>query len=84
MEASMFDELPSSYRIGLRLRALGADDELIAECLGIDAGNVVALLDIGAHKLENIQRAASRRERTDRPISPLSIPNEDGGGEALS
>ena len=49
------DELPRAYRLGLSLRALGAGDQLIAECLGIDVDSVGALLDIGARKLEHVQ-----------------------------
>src|ERR1700722_7537525 len=56
MSASEFDELPHAYRLGLRLRALGADDELIAECLGLGVHSIVPLLDIAALKLKNAQR----------------------------
>jgi len=58
------DALPRAYRVGLRLRALGADDALIAECLGVDADAIGTLLDIGARKLEQIEHAA--RTRTPR------------------
>ena len=41
MESPDLDDLPRAYRIGLRLRELGADDDLIGDCLGIDpAGRV--------------------------------------------
>jgi hypothetical protein len=56
MDASALDALPRSYRIGLRLRALGADDELIADCLGMDPEGIATLLDIGARKLASIER----------------------------
>jgi len=52
MDDPVLDELPRAYRIGLRLRALGADDDLIADCLEIDPDGIVTLLDIGARKLE--------------------------------
>jgi hypothetical protein len=52
------DALPRAYRVGLRLRALGADDALIADCLGVNADAIVTLLDIGARKLEQIELAA--------------------------
>lgn len=58
MDESPLDELPKAYRIGLRLRALGADDALIADCLDIDRDGVSTLLDIGAHKLERAQDTA--------------------------
>jgi hypothetical protein len=40
----------------LRLRELGADDDLIAECLDIDPAGVKALLDIGTQKLQNARQ----------------------------
>jgi hypothetical protein len=65
MDASGLDDIPRAYRLGLRLRALGADDQLIAECLGIDVGSVAALVDIGARKLEHVQEAARLKGSTD-------------------
>ena len=58
MEQARLDELPNAYRIALRLKALGADDYLIADCLGIDPDGVTALLDIGTGKLERLQQAS--------------------------
>jgi hypothetical protein len=55
MDNAAFDALPRAYRLGLRLRALGADDELIAECLEVDPASVSTLLDIGARKAENLK-----------------------------
>jgi hypothetical protein len=46
------------------LRVLGADDQLIADCLGIEVGSVAALLDIGARKLEHVQDAARLKRST--------------------
>ncbi len=65
MDASGLDELPQAYRLGLSLRALGADDDLIAECLDIDVNSVALLLDIGAYKLEQVRPAAERTVTTD-------------------
>jgi hypothetical protein len=66
MDDPAFDALPRAYRLGLRLRALGADDELIAECLDIDPESIVTLLDIGTAKLEHIQRGNAGRPGDDR------------------
>ena len=62
MDDPWIDELPTAYRIGLRLRALGADDELIAACLDINPYGVEALLDIGTRKLEHLRRSAHNVE----------------------
>lgn len=51
MEPPRLDDLPRAYRIGLRLRALGADDVLIGDCLGMDPAGVPTLLEIGRRKL---------------------------------
>jgi hypothetical protein len=51
MESSDLDDLPRAYRIGLRLQQLGADDDLIGDCLGIDPAGVPTLLEIGRQKL---------------------------------
>ena len=65
MDVFGLDELPRAYRLGLSLRALGADDQLIAECLGIESDSVAALLDIGARKLEHVRDAARLTRPTD-------------------
>jgi hypothetical protein len=52
MESPDLDVLPRAYRIGLRLRELGADDDLIGDCLGIDPAGVPTLIEIGRRKLE--------------------------------
>jgi hypothetical protein len=54
MDESSIEDLPRAYRIGLRLRDLGADDLLIAECLEIDPASVGTLLAIGRRKLEHV------------------------------
>ena len=56
MELPDLDVLPRAYRIGLRLRELGADDDLIGECLGIDPAGVPTLIEIGRRKLEPAPR----------------------------
>ena len=55
MEPPDLDDLPRAYRIGLRLRELGADDDLIGECLGIDPAGVSTLIEIGRRKLATEQ-----------------------------
>jgi hypothetical protein len=51
MEHPDLDELPRAYRIGLRLHEMGADDDFIADCLGIDPAGVSTLIEIGRQKL---------------------------------
>jgi hypothetical protein len=51
METRDLEHLPRAYRIGLLLRDLGADDDLIGECLEIDPAGVSTLIEIGRHKL---------------------------------
>jgi hypothetical protein len=70
MEESALEQLPRSYRIGLRLRALGADNGLIADCLGIDPDSIITLLEIGARKLEHIQRS----DRSEDNVSDATTP----------
>jgi hypothetical protein len=70
MEPSAYDSLPRAYRIGLRLHALGADDQLIAECLEVDPASIGTLLEIGSQKLENsIQAPLDPNRSGDEPIS---------------
>jgi hypothetical protein len=56
MEPPDHDDLPRAYRIGLRLRELGADDDLIGDCLGIDPAGVSTLIEIGRRKLASDQQ----------------------------
>ncbi len=56
VEPRNLDDLPRAYRIGLLLRELGADDELIGDCLGMDPAGVDALIEIGRQKAEAEQR----------------------------
>ena len=53
MESPDLDDLPRAYRIGLRLQELGADEDLIGECLGIDPAGVSTLIEIGRQKLQS-------------------------------
>jgi hypothetical protein len=57
MATSDPDDLPRAYRIGLRLRELGADDDLIGECLGMDPAGVSTLIEIGRQKLVSEQHS---------------------------
>jgi hypothetical protein len=57
MEPPDIDDLPRAYRIGLRLQELGADQDLIGECLGIDPAGVSTLIEIGRQKLAAGQRS---------------------------
>jgi hypothetical protein len=63
MESSPLDlsVLPRAYRIGLRLRELGADDDLIGDCLGIDPAGVSTLIEIGRQKLAAGPHAVPRK-----------------------
>jgi hypothetical protein len=56
MDPPELSDLPRAYRIGLRLRELGADDDLIGECLGMDPAGVSTLIEIGRRKLASEQR----------------------------
>jgi hypothetical protein len=68
MEPPGLDDLPRAYQIGLRLRELGADDDLIGECLGIDPAAVSTLIEIGRRKLESEQRYTKR---------PIGLPDPE-------
>jgi hypothetical protein len=48
------DALPWAYRVGLQLRELGADDDLIADCLNIDPSAVAMLVYVGVKKLDSL------------------------------
>lgn len=56
MDQPELSDLPRAYRIGLRLRELGADDDLIGDCLGMDPAGVSTLIEIGRRKLASEQR----------------------------
>lgn len=74
MDHSGYDELPRAYRVGLRLHALGADDDLIAECLDIDPGGVGTLLDVGAQKLEQIEAGTRLIDHPTEAPTPKWVP----------
>ena len=65
MESPDLDDLPRAYRIGLRLRELGADDDLIGDCLGIDPAGVSTLIEIGRRKLASERRSKERVDQSD-------------------
>ena len=71
MEPPDLNDLPRAYRIGLSLRELGADDELIGDCLGIDPAGVPTLIEIGRQKLESDQRFKQEVDRTDQDRPPM-------------
>jgi hypothetical protein len=70
MDAAAYDELPRAYRVGLRLRALGADDGLIADCLDMDPAGIPALVEIGKAKLDHIHQAGGRNQEAASEILP--------------
>jgi hypothetical protein len=65
MESPDLDGLPRAYRIGLRLQELGADDDLIGDCLGIDPAGVSTLIEIGRRKLASERRSKERVDQSD-------------------
>ena len=80
MEPPDLDALPRAYRIGLRLQELGADEDLIGECLGIDPAGVSTLIEIGRQKLaaasdSDGSSASPIRIRTRRPqrVTPVTL-----------
>jgi hypothetical protein len=65
-------DLPRAYRIGLRLRELGADDELIGDCLGMDPAGVSTLIEIGREKLAAEERSTRQMALSDPDSSPTA------------
>ena len=47
--------LSRSYRLALSLRRLGADDQLIADCLDLELRAVEPLVEIGRRKLQLLE-----------------------------
>ena len=78
MESPEFSALPRAYRIGLRLQEMGADDDLIGDCLGIDPAAVATLIAIGRQKLAAEKRANTRPAVSDSDRD-LSMPADDLG-----
>ncbi len=80
MDPPELSDLPRAYRIGLRLRELGADDDLIGDCLGMDPAGVSTLIEIGRQKLASEQRLTEPKEidhsgsDSDRDSAPGSPP----------
>jgi hypothetical protein len=66
-------DLPRAYRLGLRLRELGADDDLIGDCLGMDPAGVSTLIEIGRQKLAAEERSKQQIGLSDSD-SPLGDP----------
>jgi hypothetical protein len=69
MDLPDLHDLPRAYRIGLRLHTLGADDDLIGDCLGIDPAAVSTLIEIGRRKLGSDQD----------PEQAVDFPDSDQG-----
>jgi hypothetical protein len=73
MDELALSELPRLYRVGLKMRDLGATDELIADCLDMESGSVAILLEIGARKLQQAKiDLASREHNARQPRHPLT------------
>lgn len=64
MDQPNLEFLPRAYRVALLLQALGADDDLIAECLDIEPTAVPLLLDIGIQKLDRVREVSRDRPRS--------------------
>ena len=79
MDLPELDDLPRAYRIGLRLRALGADDDLIGDCLGMDPAGVSTLIEIGRRKLASEKRPAKQIGLSD--ADPDSDPGPPATGD---
>lgn len=57
--ASALERLPRAYATALRLNDAGEGHAAIAEALNVPVEAVPRLLEIGASKLDAVQRAAS-------------------------
>jgi hypothetical protein len=75
MDPPELSDLPRAYRIGLRLRELGADDDLIGDCLGMDPAGVSTLIEIGRRKLASEKRLT----QPEQVGHPDSEPDPDPG-----
>ena len=53
--------LPRTYALALRLRQVGADPQLIADCLEIEVQAVGPLLTVADAKLSSLQSSSSRQ-----------------------
>jgi hypothetical protein len=81
MDPPELSDLPRAYRIGLRLRALGADDELIGDCLGMDPAGVSTLIEIGRRKLASERRLAQLTQ-PNQPNQPKQIDHSDSAPDS--
>lgn len=61
--------LPSVYRLALQLRALGAEDRLIADCLHVPIPSVGPLVEIGERKFQQLIDSTSQGHGQDLRIS---------------
>jgi hypothetical protein len=50
-----FESLPRAYSLALRLRALGADDALVAECLDVEPAALPTLMAVAEAKLARVR-----------------------------
>ncbi len=57
-----------------RLRGLGADDELIADCLGVEPEAVAPLLDIARAKLARIREIDLRGDSAEHDREETNTP----------
>jgi hypothetical protein len=48
--------LPRTYRLALSLRDLGADDDLVSECLEVDRAALPTLYAVAERKLAALRR----------------------------
>jgi hypothetical protein len=51
--------LPRTYRLAIRLRMLGADDDLISECLEVDRSALPTLYAVADGKLAALRGSAA-------------------------
>jgi DNA-directed RNA polymerase specialized sigma24 family protein len=56
--ATALERLPAAYATALRMNDEGASHAAIAKALGVPAQAVPRLLEIGASKLDSVQRSA--------------------------
>jgi hypothetical protein len=54
-ETDALAALPRAYRLALRLRDLGADEELISDCLEVDPAALPTLHAVAEQKLAALQ-----------------------------
>jgi hypothetical protein len=80
MDPPELSDLPRAYRIGLRLRELGADDDLIGDCLGMDPAGVSTLIEIGRRKLASEQRCTQPTQPT-QLTQPTQFDHSDSGSD---